>query len=546
MFIDSAKIFLKAGNGGDGRVSFRREKYVPAGGPDGGDGGRGGDVVFVGDSGMHTLRDFRYKRNYRAQDGADGEPRNCTGKSGEDLRIRAPLGTIVFDADSGDILCDITENGQTAIVVKGGKGGAGNQHFATSTKQAPDFAKSGVEGEERYINVELKLIADVGLIGFPNVGKSTLLSVVTSARPQIANYHFTTLTPNLGVVELGDDEGFVMADIPGLIEGASAGAGLGDEFLRHIERTRLLLHVVDVAGTEGRDPVSDFEIINRELRDYKIDLSDKPQIVVANKTDALYDGNSGFGEFKIEMEKRGFPVIGISAVTGKGVREMLQEVWMKLKELPADVPNLTSNVPNLASDVPNLTSNESNLTSDELIMTSGDYMRRQVGCEEGKEQAFSESEGSNKADSRGGEYVEYTLNERGESVIRNIDRESFTRYIESETATRIDRNETVIRKISGLSKDRSGIDQRKERNTVNGGAEKRVARFEVNLENGVFLVSGHWVKRLISDINFNNSESMQFFQRQLIRFGVIEALERKGICEGDTVRIYDLEFDYMK
>ena len=345
MFIDSAAIHIKAGNGGNGCVSFRREKYIPAGGPDGGDGGAGGSVFFMGDGGLHTLSDFRYKKQYKAQNGAPGASSNRAGKSGEDLIIKVPLGALIYDADSGRLIADITGDGQKAEIAKGGKGGAGNQHFATPTRQIPNFAKSGIEGEELDINIELKLLADVGLVGFPNVGKSTLLSVVSSARPKIADYPFTTLNPNLGVVDVGDAEdgaGFVMADIPGLIEGAHLGVGLGDAFLKHIERTRLLLHIVDVAGTEGRDPVGDFRAINNELKNYRVDLSGKPQIVVANKSDLL-PGDS-FVDEKLsalieEARRSGYPVYAISAATRHGVQELISASWEKLRELRAALPD---------------------------------------------------------------------------------------------------------------------------------------------------------------------------------------------------------------
>ena len=432
MFVDSAKIHIKAGDGGNGKVSFRREKYVPAGGPDGGDGGKGGDVVFVGDDGMHTLSDFRYKTKYRAKNGSNGEGWNRSGKSGEDLYVRVPLGTMVFDAETGEIICDIVCNKQTGIIARGGKGGAGNQHFATPTKQAPDFAKAGNEGEERWVNVELKLLADVGLIGFPNVGKSTLLSVASSARPKIADYHFTTLTPNLGVVDIGDDASFVMADIPGLIEGAHNGLGIGEEFLRHIERTSLLLHIVDVAGTEGRDPLADFEIINNELKEYKVNLLGRPQIVVANKTDALSGDNGKLVDFRTEIEKRGYKVMDISAVTGYGVRELMNETYEMLQRALKNDNSVRAGEPESGND-----------------------------------------------------YVEYRLQE-------NI-----------------------------------------------------TPRFIARIDDGVYVVEGKWLKKLLADVNFDNVESMQYFQRQLIRFGVIRELEGLGINEGDTVRIYDLEFDYV-
>ncbi|MBR5507790.1 MAG: GTPase ObgE, partial [Clostridia bacterium] len=287
MFADIAEITIKSGNGGNGLVSFHREKYVAAGGPDGGDGGRGGDVVFEADSKLLTLLDFRYKRVYKPENGGDGRAKNGFGKDGGSITIKVPAGTIIKDADTGNIIADLKTDGETFVAAKGGSGGWGNAHFATPTRQVPKFAKPGIQGIERKIILELKLLADVGLVGFPNVGKSTFLSVVSGARPKIANYHFTTLEPNLGVVDIGDGEGFVLADIPGIIEGAGEGVGLGFEFLRHVERTRLLLHVVDVSGIEGRNPIEDFDIINAEMEKFNPELAERPQIVVANKTDII-------------------------------------------------------------------------------------------------------------------------------------------------------------------------------------------------------------------------------------------------------------------
>lgn len=333
MFTDKAKIYIKAGNGGNGAISWRREKYIPAGGPDGGDGGNGGNVIFRVDTGMTTLMDFRYKRKYQAGTGMDGAGKRCRGKSGEDIIIDVPQGTVVRDAGSNLIIADMSVPGEEKIIAKGGSGGWGNSHFATAVRQAPNFAKNGLPGEEREVILELKLLADVGLVGFPNVGKSTLLSMTTKAQPKIANYHFTTLEPNLGVVDLGDRRSFVMADIPGIIEGASEGVGLGHEFLRHIERTRLLLHVVDVSGTEGRDPISDFDIINNELAEYDLELESRPQIIVANKTDIVVD-EQAYQSFIEEMKKRGLEVFEISAATGKGVRELMMKTYEELSKLP--------------------------------------------------------------------------------------------------------------------------------------------------------------------------------------------------------------------
>ncbi len=333
MFTDKAKIYIKAGNGGNGAISWRREKYIPAGGPDGGDGGNGGNVIFRVDTGMTTLMDFRYKRKYQAGTGMDGAGKRCRGKSGEDIIIDVPQGTVVRDAGSNLIIADMSVPGEEKIIAKGGSGGWGNSHFATAVRQAPNFAKNGLPGEEREVILELKLLADVGLVGFPNVGKSTLLSMTTKAQPKIANYHFTTLEPNLGVVDLGDRRSFVMADIPGIIEGASEGVGLGHEFLRHIERTRLLLHVVDVSGTEGRDPVSDFDIINNELAEYDLELESRPQIIVANKTDIIVD-EEAYQAFIAEMKERGLEVFEISAATGKGVHELMMKTYEELSKLP--------------------------------------------------------------------------------------------------------------------------------------------------------------------------------------------------------------------
>lgn len=333
MFIDKAKIFIKAGKGGNGAISFRREKYIAAGGPDGGDGGKGGNVVFRIELGMTTLMDFKYKRKYVAQNGEDGMRRRRKGKSGEDIIIKVPQGTIVRDAESNRIIADLSTPGKDYILAKGGNGGWGNDHFATAVRQTPNFAKNGQPGDEREIILELKLLADVGLVGFPNVGKSTILSRTTKADPKIANYHFTTLEPNLGVVDLGDHRSFVLADIPGIIEGASEGVGLGHEFLRHIERTRILIHVVDVSSVEGRNPVEDFDIINSELSKYDMALEERPQIIAANKTDIVQD-EAVYEEFMDEMTSRGYTVYPISAATGKGVDELMQKVYEELSKLP--------------------------------------------------------------------------------------------------------------------------------------------------------------------------------------------------------------------
>lgn len=331
MFIDSAKIYIKAGDGGDGCVSFHREKYVAAGGPDGGDGGKGGDIIFQADDNLSNLIDFRYKRKYIAEKGKDGGTKRCTGKNGSDLIIRVPRGTIIKEAESGRILADISSD-EPVIVCKGGKGGKGNQHFATSTRQIPRFAKPGFRGDEYEVQLELKLIADVGLVGFPSVGKSTLISVVSAAKPKIAAYHFTTLTPVLGVVKIDDEQSFVMADIPGLIEGASEGVGLGHEFLRHVERCRLIIHIVDVSGSEGRDPIEDFKIINHELENFSQELADAPQIVAANKCDiASPEQIAAFREY---IEGQGLLFYEITAAAAQGTKELVNKVYEELKKLP--------------------------------------------------------------------------------------------------------------------------------------------------------------------------------------------------------------------
>lgn len=425
MLADTAEIYIEAGNGGNGLVSFHREKYVAAGGPDGGDGGDGGNVVFIADDKLSTLADFRYQRHYKAPNGEDGRAARCSGKNGSDLIVKIPCGTVIMDIDSGRVIADMKNPGQEFIAAKGGNGGWGNCRFATATRQIPRFAKSGLEGERKNIRLELKLLADVGLVGFPNVGKSTLLSVVSDAKPKIANYHFTTLEPNLGVVKPAEGNSFVMADIPGLIEGAGEGVGLGHEFLRHVERTRLLLHVVDASGIEGRNPTEDFDLINRELKTYNPKLAERRQIVVANKMDVVYDENI-FNSFVEEMERRGYKVFKISAAANKGVRELM----MYVSSILADIP------------VPVL-------------------------------------------------------------------------YDESEAETEV---------ISF----------------------KEDIPFTVVNEDGVYVVEGSWIKRLIGSTNFDDSESLRYFQNALRKKGVIKALEKAGINEGDPVRMYEIEFDYMK
>lgn len=335
MFTDYAKITIKSGNGGDGAVTFRREKYVAAGGPDGGDGGRGGSIYFRVDPNANTLIDFRYTKKFKAQSGENGSGGHKYGKSGEDLYINVPIGTIIKDAETGKIVADLSKEGQEELVLKGGRGGKGNSHFATATRQVPRFAQAGEEGEEKEVILELKLLADVGLLGFPNVGKSTFLSVVTDAKPKIANYHFTTIEPNLGVVKLQSGDSFVIADIPGIIEGASEGVGLGIQFLRHVERTRLLLHVIDISGVEGRDPVQDFYTINEELKSYSEKLSTRKQIIVANKIDVMQDDTS-LKELEELAKKEGLELFKISGVTGQGVSELLNRVSEVLKTLPKE------------------------------------------------------------------------------------------------------------------------------------------------------------------------------------------------------------------
>ena len=334
MFIDKAKIFVKSGDGGNGCVSFRREKYVPLGGPDGGDGGKGGSVIFEVDPGLTTLLDFKYRKKFVAEVGGKGEGSKCYGKDGDDLHIKVPMGTIIRDFESNKIIADLSHKDDTFVIAKGGKGGKGNCKFCTPTRQAPHFAEPGMPGEERWITLELKLLADVGLVGFPNVGKSTFLSTVTAAKPKIANYHFTTLKPNLGVVKAEGINAFVMADIPGIIEGAAEGVGLGLDFLRHIERTRLLIHVVDISGIEGRDPFDDFVKINEELKKYSVKLWDRPQIVVANKSDMLYD-EGVYEDFKKRVNELGFDkVYKMSAATKSGVETIIKEAGRMLSEIP--------------------------------------------------------------------------------------------------------------------------------------------------------------------------------------------------------------------
>ena len=334
MFADRAKIYVRSGKGGDGHVSFRREKYVPNGGPDGGDGGTGGSVIFEIDEGMNTLSDYRHVRKYCAEHGENGGKRNCTGKNGKDIVLKVPEGTVVKEAESGKVITDMSGENKRFVLLTGGKGGNGNQHYATSTMQAPKYAQPGQPAKELDLLLELKVIADVGLVGFPNVGKSTFLSRVSNAQPKIANYHFTTLNPNLGVVDLDGAKGFVVADIPGLIEGASEGIGLGHEFLRHVERTKVMIHVVDAAGTEGRDPIEDIHAINKELALYSEDLAKRPQVIAANKMDALYgDRDELMAKLEKEFGPMGYKIFPISAVSGEGIRELLYHVRHMLDDI---------------------------------------------------------------------------------------------------------------------------------------------------------------------------------------------------------------------
>lgn len=338
MFADRATVYVRSGKGGDGHISFRREKYVPNGGPDGGDGGNGGSVILEIDDGLNTLVDFRNIRKYCAEHGEDGGKRNCHGKNGQDIILKVPEGTVVKEANSGKIITDMSKDNRRFVLLKGGKGGNGNQHYATSKMQAPKYAQPGQPAKELTLLLELKVIADVGLVGYPNVGKSTFLTKVSNARPKVANYHFTTLNPHLGVVDLDGAKGFVMADIPGLIEGASEGIGLGHQFLRHVERTKVIIHVVDASGCEGRDPIADIYAINKELANYNEDLANRPQVIAANKTDLIYDDKEGAIEkIKKEFEPKGYKVYPISAISGQGISDVLYEVRRMLDEI-GDTP----------------------------------------------------------------------------------------------------------------------------------------------------------------------------------------------------------------
>jgi len=423
MFVDIAKIRIKAGDGGAGAVSFHREKYVAAGGPDGGDGGKGGDIVFVVDNHLSTLADFRYKRKYAAENGQPGARRRCSGKSAPDLVIRVPRGTLVKDAESGRILADVSGK-EPVIIARGGKGGWGNQHFATPTRQIPRFAKPGIPGEALEVVLELKLLADVGLVGFPNVGKSTLISVVSEAKPKIANYHFTTLTPVLGVVRADENTSFVMADIPGLIEGASGGAGLGHDFLRHVERCRLLVHLVDVSGVEGRDPAEDFEAINRELAGFSPELSGRDQLVAANKTDIATPEQ--LEAFQAYIAEKGHEFYPICAATGQGAQDLVYAIARRLKDLPPIREYEPDPVP-----------------QEELIQKTG-------------------------------------------------------------------------------------------------------RDFNITVVGDVYMVDAPWLVQVLGGVALDDYESLQYFQRVLRSSGIIDKLEEMGICEGDTVSILDIEFDFIR
>lgn len=430
MFADRAKISVRSGKGGDGHVSFRHEKYVPAGGPDGGDGGRGGDVIFVIDEGLNTLIDFRNVRKYKAGDGEPGGKKNCRGKDGKDITLKVPPGTVIKEAESGQVIVDMSGENKRVVLLKGGRGGSGNQHYATSTMQAPMYAQPGRPARELELLLELKVIADVGLVGLPNVGKSTLLARVTNAKPKIANYHFTTLNPNLGVVDLDGGKGFVIADIPGLIEGASEGVGLGHEFLRHIERTKVIIHIVDAAGTEGRDPIEDIYTINRELDAYNPDIAKRPQVIAANKIDAIYDReDSALNAIKAEFEPKGIPVYPISAVSGEGVRELLYHVNDMLEGL-------------------------------------------------GQEITVFEPEYDPEAALPGGSEEAYTV--------------------------------------------------------------------EYDSDNDEYVVEGSKVEKMLGYTNLESEKGFTFFQSFLKSSGILERLEKLGIEDGDTVRMYGHSFDYYK
>ena len=424
MFIDKVKIYVRAGNGGNGAVAFRREKYVAAGGPDGGDGGHGGSVVLRVDDNLSTLMDFRYKRKYAAPSGQDGQGGMKSGKRGEDLVIKVPRGTVVRDAETGEIIQDMSSS-EDFILCRGGRGGWGNKHFATPTRQVPRFAKAGLPGEEHEVILELKLLADVGLVGFPNVGKSTLLSVTSNAHPKIANYHFTTLFPNLGVIYVDEGVSFVMADIPGIIEGAAEGAGLGHDFLRHIDRCRLLVHIVDVSGSEDRDPIEDFEKINAELAQYSPDLAARPMLVAANKVDLLPPDSNNLERLRAYVTEQGYEFFEISAAAHLGTRELMRQVAYRLQSLPP------------------------------VTVYEPEYVK--------------------------------PLAEAGD-----------------------------------------------------------VQDLRILHDGNTWIIEGAWLSRLLNDINFADFESRNYFDRQLRKSGLFQRLEDMGIEDGDTVSIYDFEFDYER
>lgn len=429
MFADSAKIYIRSGKGGDGHVSFRRELYVAAGGPDGGDGGRGGDLIFEVDPGMNTLNDFRHIRKYVAGDGQPGGRRRCHGADGADLVVKVPEGTVVKEAETGKVIVDMSHDCKREVILKGGRGGKGNMNYATPTMQVPKYAQPGKPGRELNVILELKTIADVGLVGFPNVGKSTFLSRVSNAKPKIANYHFTTLSPILGVVDLEGTDGFVIADIPGLIEGASEGVGLGHEFLRHIERTKLFIHMVDAASTEGRDPLNDILIINKELENYSPELIKRPQVIAANKTDVFYgtEEDTVITLLKEEFEPKGIPVFPISAVSGKGVKELLYYVKQQLDQL-----------------------------DQEPVVFEQEY---------------------------------------------DLEQETFK-----------DEPYTV----------------------------------EYDEKEGMYVVEGPRIERMLGYTNLDSEKGFEFFQKFLRTSGIVDELEKLGIEEGDTVRMYGLQFDYLR
>lgn len=429
MFADGAKIYIRSGKGGDGHVSFRRELYVAAGGPDGGDGGRGGDLIFEVDPGMNTLNDFRHIRKYVAGDGQPGGRRRCHGADGADLVVKVPEGTVVKEAETGKVIVDMSHDCKREVILKGGRGGKGNMNYATPTMQVPKYAQPGKPGRELNVILELKTIADVGLVGFPNVGKSTFLSRVSNAKPKIANYHFTTLQPMLGVVDLEGTDGFVIADIPGLIEGAADGIGLGHEFLRHIERTKVFIHMVDAASTEGRDPLNDINIINQELKKYSEELAARPQVIAANKTDVFYgtEEDTVISLLREEFEPKGIPVFPISAVSGKGVKELLYHVKKMLDDI----------------------------------------------------------------------HEEPTVFER-EFVLDEMD------FADEPYTVEYDEKENM------------------------------------------YVVEGPRIERMLGYTNLDSEKGFQFFQKFLKTSGILEELERLGIEEGDTVRMYDLQFDYYK